>query len=272
MHCEANARAVILRIRDHIMSKQRHHKRDQRRNNSPNTLFGLHAVEAALFNPARNLHRLYATRNAAEKLSEALSRRNVIPEIVEPKVIDRLTGPDTVHQGVILETDPLPAQGLDILTGNAPVIVLDQITDPHNVGAILRSCAAFGAEALIMTARHSPALTGTLAKAASGGLEHVPVILVPNLARTLSELGRQGFLRVGLDGKAENRIEQLETGGRLVLVLGAEGKGLRRLTRENCDQLCRINTTGSIASLNVSNAAAVALHAVHLGRSSHENS
>lgn len=244
------------------MNRQARHRRGPPRKDAASYLYGLHTVEAALLNPRRKIHKLYATRNAAEKLSTALSGREVNPEIVDTKFIARLSSPDAVHQGVLLETDPLPQLGLDELTGKTPVIVLDQITDPHNVGAILRSSAAFGAEALIMTARHSPPLTGSLAKAASGGVEHVPVILVPNLARALSELGCRNFHRVGLDGAAESRIDELDCGGPIALVLGAEGKGLRRLTRENCDQLCRIDIARTISSLNVSVAAAIALYSV----------
>jgi 23S rRNA (guanosine2251-2'-O)-methyltransferase len=187
-----------------------------------------------------------------------------VHERVLPKDLDRRLGPDTVHQGALIETEPLPEPSLEALaeeTAGRPLVVLDQVTDPHNVGAILRSAAVFGASALMMTRRHSPPLDGTLAKSASGALEHVPIALVQNLARAMAELKALGFTVIGLDGDAPEPLEALDWPERTALVLGAEGKGLRQLTRESCDRLCRIATDGPIASLNVSNAAAVALHA-----------
>ncbi len=223
-------------------------------------LYGLHAVEAALANPSRPIHRLLATPNAARRLQPVLDARGLVPEATTPKALDRLLGADTVHQGVALKTDPLPPLGLEDLPADGIVLVLDQVTDPQNVGAVLRSAAAFGARALVMTERHSPAFSGALAKAASGALDMVPVILVRNLAQALTELGERGFFRLGL---AEEGAEPLETSPLtlpLAIVLGAEGKGLRQLTRQTCDRLCHISTGGSLASLNVSNAAAIALH------------
>jgi 23S rRNA (guanosine2251-2'-O)-methyltransferase len=184
----------------------------------------------------------------------------VKPELVLPRVLDRLTGTDAVHQGVVLEVEPLPALSLDEVKPQGFLIVLDQVTDPHNVGAVLRSAAAFGARGLLMPERHSPPLTGVLAKSASGALDAVPVILVGNLAQALGALGELGFLRVGLAEEATATLEETELTLPLALVLGAEGKGLRQLTKENCDRLCRISTSGPLASLNVSNAAAIALH------------
>ncbi len=223
-------------------------------------LYGLHTVEAALANPNRPIHRLLATPNAARRLQPVLDARGLVPEATTPKALDRLLGAETVHQGVALKTDPLPPLGLEDLPADGLVLVLDQVTDPQNVGAVLRSAAAFGARALVMTERHSPAFSGALAKAASGALDVVPVILVRNLAKSLTELGERGFFRLGL---AEAGAEPLETSPLtlpLAIVLGAEGKGLRQLTRQTCDRLCRISTGGSLASLNVSNAAAIALH------------
>jgi 23S rRNA (guanosine2251-2'-O)-methyltransferase len=182
---------------------------------------------------------------------------------VRPRDLDRQLGPDTVHQGALLETEPLPEPTLDDLlerTASGPIIVLDQVTDPHNVGAVLRSAAAFGAAGLVMTRRHSPPLSGALAKSASGALELVPIALVQNLARALAEMGEAGCTRIGLDGTGLGLIEDEPLSGRIALVLGAEGKGLRQLTRETCDRLCRIATPGPLASLNVSNAAAIVLH------------
>jgi 23S rRNA (guanosine2251-2'-O)-methyltransferase len=223
-------------------------------------LFGLHAVEAALANPKRIVARVLATENAAHRLGPLIAKRGLTPEAATPKELDRLLGPDAVHQGVALEAEPLPPVALDDVDPGGILLVLDQVTDPQNVGAALRSAAAFDASGLVMTERHSPPLHGVLAKAASGALDLVPVILVKNLAQSLAELGERGFLRVGL---AEEGAEALETASLtrpLALVLGAEGKGLRQLSREHCDLICRISTQSALASLNVSNAAAVALH------------
>jgi 23S rRNA (guanosine2251-2'-O)-methyltransferase len=223
-------------------------------------LYGLHAVEAALGNPKRDIGKLLATENAARRLEAVLKTRRVTAELATPKQLDRLLGTDTVHQGVVLETGPLPPVGLDEIEPGGILLVVDQVTDPQNVGAVLRSAAAFGAAGLVLPARHSPPFTGALAKAASGALDIVPVILIGNLAQALGEIGERGFLRVGL---AEQGSEPLETATLtlpLALVLGAEGTGLRQLTRETCDKLCRITTKGKLASLNVSNAAAIALH------------
>ena len=235
-----------------------------RDDSGPTLIYGIHAVEAALGNEQRTIGKLFLTDNAERRLQEALKARSLAHERVLPKDLDRRLGPDTVHQGALIETEPLPEPRLEELaeqTAGRPLIVLDQVTDPHNVGAILRSAAVFGAGALMMTRRHSPPLDGTLAKSASGALEHVPVVLVQNLARALAELKELAFTVIGLDGEAPDRLEELVWPERSALVLGAEGKGLRQLTRESCDKLCRIATDGPIASLNVSNAAAIALHA-----------
>jgi 23S rRNA (guanosine2251-2'-O)-methyltransferase len=227
-------------------------------------IYGVHAVEAALANARRSFRRLYLTDNAERRLQAALAARTIAHERVLPKDLDRRLGPDTVHQGALAEVEPLPDLSLAELAAGAagrPLLILDHVTDPHNVGAILRSAAVFGAGGLIMTRRHSPPLDGTLAKSASGALEHVPVALVQNLARAIAELKEDlGFAVVGLDGEAPERLEEAAWPERLALVLGAEGKGLRQLTRESCDLLVRIATDGPFASLNVSNAAAIALH------------
>jgi 23S rRNA (guanosine2251-2'-O)-methyltransferase len=183
-----------------------------------------------------------------------------------PRDLDRLLGAEAVHQGALAEVEPLAEPSLSELIAAAeakasPLVVLDQVTDPHNVGAILRSAAVMGAAGLVMTARHSPPLAGGLAKAASGALELVPITLVGNLARALGEMGEAGVRRIGLDGEAQVAIEDEPFQPPAALVLGAEGKGLRRLTRELCDALVRIGGSGPLASLNVSNAAAVALYA-----------
>ena len=240
------------------------------RDDGPLRLFGLHAVEAALRNPARKLNRLLLTDNAERRLIEAMGPLPCKSEETTPRDLDRLLGADTVHQGAMLETEDLPEPEFAALAENAegrPLLVLDQVTDPHNVGAILRSAAVFGAAGLVMTRRHSPPLNGVLAKSASGALELIPVALVQNLSRALDELKDAGFTLIGLDGEADARIEETDWTSRPVaLVMGAEGKGLRELTQKNCDVLARITTDGPIASLNVSNAAAVALHTAALAR------
>jgi 23S rRNA (guanosine2251-2'-O)-methyltransferase len=235
----------------------------KRRNDEEPLIFGIHAVEAAIANPQRVIRKLYLTDNAERRLHEALTARQVAHERVLPRDLDRRLGPDTVHQGALIETAPLREPTLaDLAEGAAgkPLIVLDQVTDPHNVGAILRSAAVFGAAGLIMTRRHSPPLDGALAKSASGALEHVPVSLVQNLARAIADLKELHFTVMGLDGDATERLEDAAWPERVALVLGAEGKGLRQLTRESCDKLVRVATDEAFASLNVSNAAAVALH------------
>jgi 23S rRNA (guanosine2251-2'-O)-methyltransferase len=240
------------------------HPREDQRDAGVVRLFGLHAVEAALSNPRRTIARLLLTENAENRLKTVVAARQMAPERVSPRELDRILGPDTVHQGALIETEPLPEPSLSDIAAVAetggPLVVLDHVTDPHNVGAILRSCAVFGACGLVMTRRHSPPLDGTLAKSASGALELVAIALEQNLARALAELKDEGFLVLGLDDTAEALIEEEPFAGRVALVLGAEGKGLRELTRESCDRLVRIATGGPIASLNVSNAGAIALH------------
>jgi 23S rRNA (guanosine2251-2'-O)-methyltransferase len=222
-------------------------------------LYGFHPVAAALANPARRLRRLLATENALHRLTAAGIDLAVAPELVRPGEIDRLLTPDAVHQGLLLEADPLPPVSLDALPPGGLVLVLDQITDPHNVGAILRSAAAFAVDAVVTTARHSPAATGVLAKAASGALEHVPIALVTNLALGIEALQARGYRCIGLDSDASETLDALAPVRPVALVLGAEGKGLRARTRATCDGLARLDLPGAIRSLNVSNAAAVAL-------------
>jgi 23S rRNA (guanosine2251-2'-O)-methyltransferase len=223
-------------------------------------IFGIHAAVAALANPRRTIRAVHATPNAAARI--ALDPRRGPKEIrqVTPKDLDRMLGDNAVHQGILVEADSLPPYALDDLPEARLLLVLDQITDPHNVGAILRSAAAFGVDGLVMTAHHSPPLDGALAKAASGGLEHVPIVLVPNLARALAEAGELGFTRYGLDSEAGAMLDEMPAPERVALVLGAEDRGLRRLTTEHCDAICALRTVGPVASLNVSNAAAIALY------------
>jgi 23S rRNA (guanosine2251-2'-O)-methyltransferase len=226
----------------------------------PSILYGLHTVKAALANPARRFHRIMATENALRRLAEDAVALPVTPEIVRPEAIDARLGPDAVHQGLLAEADPLVAPGAEELTPEGIVIVLDQVTDPHNVGAMMRSAAAFGAKAIVTTARHSPEATGVLAKAASGALELVPMVTVQNLARGMEELRRRGFLLVGLDGEGESDLADVTMRAPVALVMGAEGKGLRQLTKATCDVVARIDLPGEIKSLNVSNAAVLALY------------
>ncbi|SFL94613.1 23S rRNA (guanosine(2251)-2'-O)-methyltransferase RlmB [Methylorubrum salsuginis] len=225
-------------------------------------LYGWHPVSQALANEGRRFHRLLATENALLRLKETLPALPIEPEIVRPGAIDRLLGPDAVHQGLYAEAEPLEAPALDAMPDDALLLAFDQITDPHNVGAIVRTAAAFGVTAIVTTARHSPNATGVMAKSASGGLEHVPLVVVRNLAEALITLGERGFTRIGLDSDAEAPLDSVGPRRPAVLVLGAEGKGLRQRTRECCDVLVRIDATGAIRSLNVSNAAAITLYAL----------
>jgi 23S rRNA (guanosine2251-2'-O)-methyltransferase len=227
---------------------------------APAILYGWHTVTAALGNPARHVRKFLATENAARRLADEAIAPEAVPEVVRPSAIDERLLPDAVHQGLYLEADPLPSPSISDLPARGLVLVLDQITDPHNVGAIFRSAAAFGAAAIVTTERHSPDAAGALAKAASGALELVPLATVQNLARALGELRERGFLLVGLDSEGESDLADLSLRAPLALVLGAEGKGLRQLTRETCDRLARIDVPGALKSLNVSNAAALSLY------------
>ena len=225
-------------------------------------LYGWHPVTLALANPQRRVRRLYATENAARRLAEENISTGVTPEIVRPDTIAAQLPPDAVHQGLLAEADPLPAPSVETLTTDGVVLVLDQITDPHNVGAILRSAAAFAVKAIVTTQRHSPEATGVLAKSASGALEYVPFVAVQNLARALAELKARGFTAVGLDSSGSADLASIDLRAPVALVLGAEGKGLRQLTRETCNVVARLDLPGEIKSLNVSNAAALALYIV----------
>jgi 23S rRNA (guanosine2251-2'-O)-methyltransferase len=223
-------------------------------------LYGWHPVTLALTNPKRRVRKLYATENAARRLADENITLKVAPEIVRPDLIASRLPPDAVHQGLLAEADPLPTPTIDTLEPRGIVLVLDQITDPHNVGAILRSAAAFAVQAIVTTQRHSPEATGVLAKSASGALEYVPFVTVQNLARGLIELKDHGFMVVGLDSAGNEDLDAVALHEPLALVLGAEGKGLRQLTRETCNVLARLSLPGEIKSLNVSNAAALALY------------
>jgi 23S rRNA (guanosine2251-2'-O)-methyltransferase len=239
---------------------QHRHSAPARDRDGPVILYGWHSVKAAIENPARKLHRLLATENAARRLAEDGVQLPTNLELVRPETIVGRLGPEAVHQGLLAEADPLPSLDIDELDPDPVVLVLDQITDPHNVGAILRSAAAFGVSAVVTTARHSPEATGVLAKAASGALEYVPIVTVPNLARALEVLKRRNVFVVGLDSSGDVDLAQAGLRSPLALVFGAEGKGLRQLTRTTCDIVARLDLPGKLKSLNVSNAAALAMH------------
>lgn len=234
--------------------------RGHAKGDGPVILYGWHTVTLALANPARRIRKLFLTENAARRLADENIDTRVQPELVRPGDIDRRLGPDAVHQGLLAEADALPSPDIDTLPQDGIVLVLDQITDPHNVGAILRSAAAFNVKAIVTTARHSPEATGVLAKSASGALELVPIVSVGNLARALNELNDSGFMTVGLDSEGTENLSAVPLQAPLALVLGAEGKGLRQLTRETCRVVARMDMPGEIKSLNVSNAAALALY------------
>ncbi|HTO39815.1 MAG TPA: 23S rRNA (guanosine(2251)-2'-O)-methyltransferase RlmB [Rhizomicrobium sp.] len=229
-------------------------------------LYGLHAVRAALENPVRKVHRLVLTEREAEELGKkALAR--VRHEIASMDAIGKLLPPGAVHQGVALNCDKLPSRALeDVLPPAAGkrrvVLILDQITDPHNAGAILRSAAAFGVDAVVVQDRHAPPESGVLAKAASGALDVVPIATVVNIARTLELLGQQEFWRVALAGDGDLPLREAISPGDMALVLGSEGSGVRRLVRERCDTSAAIPIASATESLNVSNAAAVALYEI----------
>lgn len=228
-------------------------------------IYGTHAVQAALANPARRVRRLLLTKEAASGLPPA-PRPGLQPEVVDRAAIDRAVPAGSVHQGIALLAEPLAEDDLDEvldrLAGapSATILLLDQVTDPQNVGAVLRSAAALGAAAVVVPRHHAPPVTGALAKAASGALEHVALVRVANIAQAIDRIKESNFWCVALDGAADKDLATVDLAGRVALALGAEGAGLRRLTRERCDLAARLPTAGPIAHLNVSNAAAVALY------------
>lgn len=229
-------------------------------------LYGLHTVRHALANPARRALALHATPNGLARLEKEIEIDPGLARFeAQPRALEALAGYGAVHQGVVLEAEPLTPKSLDDLGNANLLLVLDQVTDPHNVGAVLRSAAAFDAGGLVTTARHSPGETAVLAKAASGALDVVPMALVRNLAAALDDLAGMGFAVIGLDSEGGDALEAVadataRTNGRIALVLGAEGRGLRAKTREHCQALARLDMPGAIKSLNVSNAAALALY------------
>ena len=242
-------------------------KRSHHQHGTPNRprFWGRHAVAAALDNPRRKVLRAWATRDAAATMNFP---KEVAVTLADVADLGRLVPGDAPHQGVVVEAEPLDEVWLDEILGRADeraaLLVLDQVTDPHNVGAILRSAAAFGAIGIVTQDRHSPPESGVVAKAASGALERVAWVRVVNLARALEEIGEAGFWRIGLTGDAKTKLKDALGPPLVALVLGAEGPGLRPNTREHCDALARLPITGAIESLNVSNAAAVALYAASM--------
>jgi len=243
----------------------RHKRSNPRGTSNRPRMWGKHAVAAALDNPARRVLRAWSTRESAASMQFPSGVPVTFADVAD---LGRLVPQDAPHQGVVIEVEPLEEVWLGDLLGDAPeralVLVLDQVTDPHNVGAILRSAAAFGAIGIVTQDRHSPPESGALAKAASGALERVPWARVVNLARALEEIGEAGFWRIGLAGQADMDLKDALGPPRLALVLGAEGPGLRPNTREHCDALARLPISGKVESLNVSNAAAVALYAASI--------
>lgn len=225
-------------------------------------LWGRHAVEAALMNPARSHRKLWATREGIDSLEGELPDDFPV-EYADVADLARLVARDAPHQGLVLECEPLDDVFLDdVLDDGRPIVILDQVTDPHNVGAIMRSAAAFDAAAIVTQDRHAPPESGVVAKSASGALERVPWVRVVNLARTLETLAERGYWRIGLTGHADTTLSDALPAGPVALVLGAEGEGMRHNIEQHCDALARLPISNAIESLNVSNAAAIALYAV----------
>ena len=237
-------------------------------------LYGFHTCAAALANPQRRIHNIYVTNEKvsatlAERLGDSTLLKRIPPQIVTTKFVQSLVGEDAVHQGLVVKTDPLPAIDLHthLESCDTPVqtvLLLDQVVDPHNIGAILRSCAVFGVTALVVMKQKSPHITPALAKVASGALEHIPLCEVTNLTVTLHDLKQRGFWCVGLSERGETSLSQFQFAPKTAIVLGSEGMGIRRLVADNCDVLLNIPSAPNFCTLNVSNAAAIVLHHVFL--------
>jgi len=242
-------------------------------------LYGVHPVSEALANKQRQIHRLATTPEMQDQIAGALRQAGrdhaytIVLETFDRVSLERLLPTGAVHQGVAVLVEPLePPDLIEICdraesAGASLLLILDQVTDPHNVGAILRSAAAFGAQAVIVTERNAASESAVLAKSASGALEHVPLVPVTNLARAMAQLKEAGFWCIGLAAEASETLAEIDLSGRIAIVLGAEGAGLRRLTRDNCDKLARLPTQGPVGQLNVSNAAAIAIYEVARRRS-----
>ena len=251
------------------MAKRKHKNPQKDRktlaDSSPLCIYGSHAVRAAVENPKRHIKNLYLTENAAHELAEMLARRKITPEIMKAQQLAALLPADAVHQGMVLETVPLIEPDLaDLAASGKLLLLLDQVSDPRNVGAILRAAAVFGAGGIILPRRNSPPPSGALAKTASGALEVVPMAQVTNLARALDTLHKAGYMSVGLDERGDTLIGDVPKDRPLAVVMGAEGPGLRRLTRETCDMLARLPVAddAGFATLNVATATAVTLYAL----------
>jgi 23S rRNA (guanosine2251-2'-O)-methyltransferase len=259
-------------VRDARPEKNRESgKRESRASGLKADLFGMHAVREAWLNPKRYVHALFITEDVLKDFEpqlKATQAKRPEPQIVTKEELDRAFPTGTVHQGIALSCQPLAetsVMDLIIKSENNPksvILVLDQVTDPHNVGAILRSACAFGADGVVMQSKHAPELTGILAKTACGAADHIPVAYETNLSRALEKLQEHHYTVIGLDEHSEKTFGTLPKYERAVLVLGAEGPGMRRLVKEHCDVLVTLPTKKPINSLNVSNAAAVALYAL----------
>jgi 23S rRNA (guanosine2251-2'-O)-methyltransferase len=253
-------RFVLPLAKVHIM---RHSSKDSfKASINPYWIYGRHACLAAIANPSRTIRQILLTRSAYEEMLPALG--GTLHEVVDVKHIEKRLSPDAVHQGVAMEVLPLAQPELDeIVQCGKPLLLLDQVTDPHNVGAVLRSAAAFDAGAVIVHDRNAPKESGIIAKTASGALEHVPLVTVGNIATAMKEVQDAGYWCIGLDGEAKGMLHTMKLDAKTVLVLGAEGAGMRRLTAERCDHLVKLPIHPQMESLNVSNAAAIALYEVY---------
>ncbi|KZL15188.1 RNA methyltransferase [Pseudovibrio sp. Ad37] len=230
----------------------------------PFYIYGLHTIEAAFRNPERTRHKLLITQNALRRLEERNLKIDVPVEEASPRNIDKLVGKDAVHQGAALLVDALPEYGPEELQDGQLVLALDQVTDPHNVGAILRSAVALSADAVVTTRRHAPEEGPVLAKTASGALDMIKHVRVPNMSRFVDEMRDKGYQAIALDSEGPNSVENTTFTDKTLLVLGSEGKGVREGVRKNCDALARLDMPGEIKSLNVSNAAILSLYVARM--------
>ncbi|WP_310619380.1 TrmH family RNA methyltransferase [Flexibacterium corallicola] len=242
----------------HATNTKRYISKDKEE--GPFHIYGLHTIEAAFNNPQRKRHKLFASPNALQRLQERNIKIDVPVETLPPRQIDKLVPKDAVHQGAVLLVDPLPDLGAEELGSGRLVLALDQVTDPHNVGAILRSAVALSADAVVTTRRHAPEEGPVLAKTASGALDMINHVRVTNLARFVDEMQKEGYQAIALDSEGPASLEETEFSDKTLLILGSEGKGVRHGIRQKCDALARLDMPGPIKSLNVSNAAILSLY------------